>query len=230
LCAPTSVLNYWKQADWMLTSNKGWIYFSNPSLKVVTDQDIRDDAIFSSISNSISSYPLSELGDKMEVFLMQLFVGTGLPSFNLVINHKHCIASYVSQQVQDKNFHSLAPNTRMILQELLSFLAKLRHSESKAPSLLELSVEAPCSCPYPRESNSRCCRCLDVVLCTMLKFFRDCSLMIYRRTILSRVREVSYHSQNQNAKISREFFRRCLVGSIQHNTICLIFPFLGRTT
>jgi hypothetical protein len=114
----------------MLTPNEGWIYFYNPSLKVVTDQDIRDDTIYSLVTNSTSSYPLSDLDDQMEVLLMQLHVEAGPQnpsSFNLVVNHKHCIASYVYQEVKDKKFHSFDPNTRAIPQELLFFLFWLNH-------------------------------------------------------------------------------------------------------
>jgi hypothetical protein len=142
----------------------------------VTDQDIRDDVVYASVTNSTASYRSSDLDDQMEVFLMQLHVETGPQnpsSFNLVVNHKHCIASYVCQEVQDKNFHFLDPNTRTSLQELLCFLAELHNSESKAPSLLELSLEAPRSCPYPRESSCNICRCLDVVLRMILMLFYD---------------------------------------------------------
>lgn len=92
---------------------QGWIYFYNRSLKVVTDHDIRDDAVYSSVSNSTSGYPLSDLDDQMEVLFMQLDVESKPQNstFNLVINHKHCIASYVYEEVQDKNFHSFDPNT-----------------------------------------------------------------------------------------------------------------------
>lgn len=135
----------------------------------MTDHDIRDDAVYSSVSNSTSGYPLSDLDDQMEVLFMQLDVESKPQNstFNLVINHKHCIASYVYEEVQDKNFHSFDPNTRTIPQEPLGFLAELYHSKSKASSLLELSLEAPRSCPYPGESSSRCCRRLDVVLRTI---------------------------------------------------------------
>jgi len=80
----------------------------------VTDQDIRDDDIYSLIINSASSYPLSDLDDQMEVLLMQLHAEAGPQnpsSFNLVINHKHCIASYVYQEMKDENFHLFDPNT-----------------------------------------------------------------------------------------------------------------------
>lgn len=83
----------------------------------MTDQDIRDGVIYSLVTNSTSSCPLSDLDDQMEVFLMQLHAEAGpqdSTSFNLLINHKHCIASYVYQEVKDKNPHSLDPNTRMI--------------------------------------------------------------------------------------------------------------------
>ena len=110
-------------ASWrILTSSEGWIYFYNPSLKVVTDQDIRDDVIYSLVINSTPNHPLSESDpdDQTEVLLMQLHAESGAQSSSsfLVINHKHCIASYVYQEVKDKNVHSLDPNTCMILQEL----------------------------------------------------------------------------------------------------------------
>lgn len=58
----------------------------------------------------------------MEVFLVQAGP-PNLPSFNLVINHKHCIASYQFdyQDVKDINFLFLNPNTCKILLEYSVF-------------------------------------------------------------------------------------------------------------
>jgi hypothetical protein len=113
LRASTSVLDSSKDAKEKLTPNEGWIYFHNPSLKVVTEQDIRDDAIYSLVTGSTSNFPLSDLDDHIEVLLMHIQPGPqSTSSFNLVINHKHCVASYVYQEVKDNNFHSLDPNTR----------------------------------------------------------------------------------------------------------------------
>jgi hypothetical protein len=120
LCAPTSVLDSSKDASEKLTLNEGWIYFHNPSLKVVTEQDIRDDAVYSLVTTSTSNFPLSDLDDHIEVLLMHIQPGPQSPSsFNLVINHKHCIASYAYQEVKDKNFHSLDPNTRTMRSRII---------------------------------------------------------------------------------------------------------------
>ncbi|KDR83588.1 hypothetical protein GALMADRAFT_1338525, partial [Galerina marginata CBS 339.88] len=104
--------------DWTLcVHSQGWIYFYNPSLKVVTDQDIRRPEVLEMTENSYSQYPLSELSDGMEVHLhVQSRIslrkpesGNGISSFNLTINHNHCTASYDFDEVQDNNSTLLGP-------------------------------------------------------------------------------------------------------------------------
>ncbi|GLB33676.1 hypothetical protein LshimejAT787_0105600 [Lyophyllum shimeji] len=92
---------------------QGWIYFHSCALKVVTNQDVRDPGICELVTRSTANYPLPDLDDQMEV---QLLVSTdagqqGMASLFLVINHKHCVASYDLREVKDENVHLLDPNT-----------------------------------------------------------------------------------------------------------------------
>jgi hypothetical protein len=84
-------------------------------LKVVTDQDIRDDLVYQLVTKHTLSYPLSDLDERMEV---QLHVkthveGEGAAAFNLVVNHKHCVAAYERSEIKDENVQTFDPNTRM---------------------------------------------------------------------------------------------------------------------
>jgi hypothetical protein len=82
---------------------QGWIYFFNPSLKVITDEDIRDPDAHQRIVECSSRYPLSELDQGMEV---QLYGNSG-DVYNLAVNHVHCIASYSLPEVTHANFANL---------------------------------------------------------------------------------------------------------------------------
>ncbi|KAF9469012.1 hypothetical protein BDZ94DRAFT_1208240 [Collybia nuda] len=100
--------------DWLLCVHpQGWIYFYSHILKVVTDQDIRDETVYQLITQHTSDYPLSELNEGMEV---QLHVkpqpgGAGAATFYLVVNHKDCIASYEREEVKDGKACTFDPNT-----------------------------------------------------------------------------------------------------------------------
>lgn len=94
-------------------SQKGWVYFYSSSLQVVTNQDIRDPDILELVNRTTANYPLPNLNDEMEV---QLLVQThlrhlGAPNLFLVINHKHCVASYDLREVKHDNVHLLDANT-----------------------------------------------------------------------------------------------------------------------
>ncbi|KAK0206808.1 hypothetical protein DFS33DRAFT_1257939, partial [Desarmillaria ectypa] len=82
---------------------QGWLYFSCPSLKIVTAYDIRDPDIYELLTLNAAEYPLSELEDAMEVQLSGHRNPGSLrsPALNLVINHLHCVASYQLQEVRN---------------------------------------------------------------------------------------------------------------------------------
>ncbi|KII94619.1 hypothetical protein PLICRDRAFT_97210, partial [Plicaturopsis crispa FD-325 SS-3] len=89
---------------------EGYVYFYNPRLRIVTDEDVRLPDTYDAVMRNCRQYPVSMLNDDMEVHL------NGLPpedtaSFNLVANHKHCIASYDLHEVTDSNVSALSlPN------------------------------------------------------------------------------------------------------------------------
>ncbi|KAJ3517966.1 hypothetical protein NLJ89_g168 [Agrocybe chaxingu] len=98
--------------DWSLCVHpQGWVYFFNPLLKVVTDQDIRKPSVFELTKENCLQYPLDELSDGMEVHLhLQSLIGNGNTSvFGLAVNHVHCVASYDLQEVKSNNAYSLTP-------------------------------------------------------------------------------------------------------------------------
>ncbi|KAF9569355.1 hypothetical protein CPC08DRAFT_180170 [Agrocybe pediades] len=99
----------------------GWVYFYNPSLKVVTDQDIRQPEILAIIEASYAGYPLSDLSEGMEVHLhVQSLKDLQKPqesrdkysmqTYNLTINHKYCIASSDPLEVTDASALLLGPH------------------------------------------------------------------------------------------------------------------------
>ncbi|KAF8165201.1 hypothetical protein B0H34DRAFT_688250 [Crassisporium funariophilum] len=92
---------------------QGWIYYFNPALKVVTDQDLRQQDRMERTEYNCSQYPLSHLSEGMEVHLhMQThmgFSGTNT-TFNLVINHAYCVASYDIEEIKEDNICYLSPS------------------------------------------------------------------------------------------------------------------------
>jgi hypothetical protein len=82
---------------------EGWIYFFNPELKVITDEDIRNPDAHQRIMETSSRYPLAELEEGMEV---QLYGNSG-DVYNLAVNHIHCIASYSLPEVTHANVAKL---------------------------------------------------------------------------------------------------------------------------
>jgi len=183
---------------------KGWVYFYNPSLKIVTDQDIRQLETFEIIEQSYSEYPLSALTEGMEVHLhvqslqsLQISQEPGtvqnssMRSFNLTINHNHCVASSVFDEVKDLNSVILLGPHRC---ELLFTSHKVpatqylfMSSKQMSPTLLELSMEPSSSCGNAVQSHRRCVGCSYMVLCMSLGFMTLLSVryidFLIRRTI-----------------------------------------------
>lgn len=59
----------------------------------MTDEDIREPNVYQSVLHMCSRYPVSELGDGMEVHLHNTNVDAH-EYFNLAINHILCLASF----------------------------------------------------------------------------------------------------------------------------------------
>lgn len=79
------------------TKLQGWIYFFNPTLKTVTDLDIRKPEVYSSIMND--KHKACTLQDSMEIhFFAQgrsITAADQIPNnFYLFVDHSRCIAFY----------------------------------------------------------------------------------------------------------------------------------------
>ncbi|KAJ7638688.1 hypothetical protein FB45DRAFT_903547 [Roridomyces roridus] len=88
---------------WLLHVHpQGWVYFSNPSLRIVTDQDIRLPAIYELLQAQASR--LNTVGEGSEIYLQVTKELSG-PSdhgvFIIEVDHAHCIASYNSKDLED---------------------------------------------------------------------------------------------------------------------------------
>ncbi|KAJ7937178.1 hypothetical protein B0H13DRAFT_202029 [Mycena leptocephala] len=105
---------------WLLHVHpQGWIYFSNPSLKIVTDQDIRlpeiyeilDEATKLPFDNSDDSEGI-EMHLQVTKELSASSVADGRGVLSLTINHLHCVASYEYEDV--KQFETRQTNMRTL--------------------------------------------------------------------------------------------------------------------
>ncbi|KAJ7904382.1 hypothetical protein B0H14DRAFT_2662592 [Mycena olivaceomarginata] len=90
---------------WLLHVHpQGWIYFTNPSLKIVTDQDIRSQEVHGILDN-VTQPPLNGADDSEQIELhvqatKELSGATdGRGVLSLAINHLHCVASYDLEEV-----------------------------------------------------------------------------------------------------------------------------------
>ncbi|TFK29356.1 hypothetical protein FA15DRAFT_664296 [Coprinopsis marcescibilis] len=90
---------------------RGWIYFRNASLKVVTDHDVRDETTLELVERAAMDFPIGALAEGMEVHLCHMhMMRDDLPAhevpsniFNLVVNHSSCVASYQIEDVLPEN-------------------------------------------------------------------------------------------------------------------------------
>ncbi|KAJ6509911.1 hypothetical protein C8R47DRAFT_1095861 [Mycena vitilis] len=85
---------------------QGWIYFSNPSLKIVTDQDIRLPGIYAILDKAAQISAVGNVDD-LEGIELHLQVTKELSGqadgpgvLSLAINHLHCVASYEIEDVK----------------------------------------------------------------------------------------------------------------------------------
>jgi hypothetical protein len=177
---------------WLLHVHpQGWIYFSNPSLKIVTDQasylcmvwhpshikwkkDIRLPEIYE-ILDEATKLPFNNADDS-EGIEMHLQVTKELSANNvadgrgvlsLAINHLHCVASYEYEDV--KQFETPQTDMRTCEDIILSSPRRTFHtaaSESVAAPLLELVVESSFSRRSSFESPPGSQRCSYLVHCT----------------------------------------------------------------
>ncbi|KAJ8523448.1 hypothetical protein ONZ45_g30 [Pleurotus djamor] len=101
----------------MCVHPQGWVYFVNPSLKITTDSDIREEDTLRSIMALHSDSSLaSKLEDDMEV---QVNISStnhdNAQSFNLVINHTLCVASFNIEDVTSESPSLQCPNEHNLI-------------------------------------------------------------------------------------------------------------------
>ncbi|KAJ7781377.1 hypothetical protein B0H16DRAFT_1358888 [Mycena metata] len=102
---------------WLLHVHpQGWIYFSNPSLKIVTDQDARIPEVYEILQKAIQlhlgSTDSEEAETHMQVTRELQASGPGVGALSLVIDHLNCIASYEWEDV--KSFEDLQTDLRVL--------------------------------------------------------------------------------------------------------------------
>ncbi|KAJ6599194.1 hypothetical protein DFH09DRAFT_1130389 [Mycena vulgaris] len=96
---------------------QGWIYFSSPFLKIVTDQDIRSPEVYEVVHDQATRLNPVNSGDPGIEIHMQVtkeLSGTdasGRGVMSLAINHSHCIASYEFEEVKDLETLQRDPHT-----------------------------------------------------------------------------------------------------------------------
>ncbi|KAJ7499047.1 hypothetical protein FB451DRAFT_1204072 [Mycena latifolia] len=96
---------------------QGWIYFSSPSLGIVTDQDIRLPEVYGILCDQATRLKPIIAGDQaIEMHLQVAKELSGLSDgrgvLGLAINHTHCIASYDFEEV--KEWESLQRDPRTL--------------------------------------------------------------------------------------------------------------------
>ncbi|KAA1466244.1 hypothetical protein DENSPDRAFT_790714 [Dentipellis sp. KUC8613] len=96
-------------AGWDLQIHpQGWVYFYNASKRIVADDNIRDPNVLDALEAYIVTYPLSEIGHDMEICI------PGSPSpgdhfRTLVVNHTHCVASYLIEEGRSETIRTVEP-------------------------------------------------------------------------------------------------------------------------
>ncbi|KJA30061.1 hypothetical protein HYPSUDRAFT_73531, partial [Hypholoma sublateritium FD-334 SS-4] len=100
-------------AGWTLcVHSQGWVYFYNPFLRVVTDQDIRKPELLKIAQDLCSGYPIEELSEGMEVHIstgQNTASGSSCGLFNTAVNHVHCVASNNLDEIKNDNSCLLNP-------------------------------------------------------------------------------------------------------------------------
>ncbi|KAK7049637.1 hypothetical protein VNI00_005668 [Paramarasmius palmivorus] len=87
---------------------RGWIYFHNPTLKLLTDQDIYDPELRSQLLGHAASLKSSEWEEGMELMLHVNLSGD--IDFILAINHNHCVASQSPSNITGEAVQNLGHN------------------------------------------------------------------------------------------------------------------------
>ncbi|KAJ7086762.1 hypothetical protein C8R44DRAFT_687715 [Mycena epipterygia] len=95
---------------------QGWIYFSNPSLSVVTDQDIRLPELFGILHDQATRLNPMNSGVEMHLQVTKELQVSGSSEsrgvLSLAIDHSYCIASYDFEEVKELKTLQGDPRTR----------------------------------------------------------------------------------------------------------------------
>jgi hypothetical protein len=87
---------------------RGWIYFHNPTLKLLTDQDVRDPQLCNQLLGHAANFKCSEWEEGMELTLQVNHSGD--IDFILAINHNHCVASRSPSNITGEAVQNLGHN------------------------------------------------------------------------------------------------------------------------
>ena len=114
---------------------QGWVYFVHKERKVVTDEDVRSPEALCSVEKYLSTYPLAEIDENMEVLVppnvepddhsmsishhstlasSAFSCSTFMLGVTLALNHLHCTASYTIDEVKTENFSKLEQKIRAL--------------------------------------------------------------------------------------------------------------------
>ncbi|EIN10571.1 hypothetical protein PUNSTDRAFT_142552 [Punctularia strigosozonata HHB-11173 SS5] len=108
---------------------EGWIYFHNPNLGVVTEEDLRIPDVYERVRSGCLGLAASEELGSLEIYMA---TGNSESLFCTYINHQECIASYDSSEVDGRTQPDIYMRTR---QQRLYWTYLNRHpSHVKTPT------------------------------------------------------------------------------------------------
>ncbi|KAF7355205.1 hypothetical protein MSAN_01436300 [Mycena sanguinolenta] len=122
---------------WALHAHpQGWVYFTNPTLRIVTDQDVRLPEICEML-DKVTQFCLNnadgiELHLQVAKELSGAAEGHGAGALSLAINHLHCVASYDLEEVTTR-FDSLQTDLRTLNRRRRLYWNFLWNHPSHAP-------------------------------------------------------------------------------------------------
>uniref|UniRef100_A0A0W0FCI4 Uncharacterized protein n=1 Tax=Moniliophthora roreri TaxID=221103 RepID=A0A0W0FCI4_MONRR len=121
---------------------RGWIYFHNPFLKLLTDQDIRNPEKYNQLQVHASDIDSSEWEEGMEIILQ--VNRRGDVDFLLAINHSNCVAARTPEAVTDKATDNLLSGPR----------CNAPFSKQECDELMKLvqEMELPCNAHSPAKT------------------------------------------------------------------------------
>ncbi|EIM88533.1 uncharacterized protein STEHIDRAFT_54565, partial [Stereum hirsutum FP-91666 SS1] len=117
----------------------GWIYFSDPKQRLVTDEDIRIPEVYHNVEEYISTYSLENIDKHMEIVIPP-GAEPGDHALTLVLNHLHSTASYILDEVKTENFHKLEHRIRTRRHKAYWNFLQWHPSHRSTPALAAVQV------------------------------------------------------------------------------------------